>query len=274
MTRLFSVAALLAATAGFAEDAGAPAAAPVPAAAAPSAEAKPAPAPAPAGAKLSPQEILAKMDAATNGFADQTMEIRLTVVDVDQSKKSYDMTVFQKGEKRMIQFTSGEMKGMSTLVEDRNSVHVYLPGFKKVRRVAAHNMNQSMAGSDLTSEDMAQVGWSGDWTPTLEKEDETSWWLALTPKATTATENSKVVHRIEKKGFGQQESHYFNKAGEEVKRFINSNPSDFHGATRYRLITVSDPRTGHRTEMELREFKVNQGLKDDLFTVRQLQWGK
>ncbi len=28
------------------------------------------------------------------------------------------------------------------------------------------------------------------------------------------------------------------------------------------------------TEMEIREFKFNQGLKDALFTVRQLQWGK
>ena len=214
------------------------------------------------------------MEAANNGFADQQMEIRLTVIDTDGSKKSYDMTMFQKGEKRMIQFTSGEMKGMSTLVEDRNSVHVYLPGFKKVRRVAAHNMNQSMAGSDLTSEDMAQVSWVADWNVALEKEDDSSWWLALTPKPDANTEYSKVVHRVSKKGFIQQETHYFNKPGEEVKRFINNDPTDFHGAIRCKNIIVSDPRTGHRTELEVKDFKVNQNLKDELFTVRQLQWGK
>src|SRR5512142_2014948 len=102
-----------------------------------------------AQAPLTAGQILDKMDATNNAFADQTMEIRLTVIDVDGSKKSYDMTVLQKGDtKRLVTFTSGEMKGMATLVEDRNSVHVYLPGYKKVRRVAAHNMNQSLAGSD------------------------------------------------------------------------------------------------------------------------------
>ncbi|MCC6335382.1 MAG: outer membrane lipoprotein-sorting protein [Myxococcales bacterium] len=235
----------------------------------------PPPAAAPAAApKLSPQEILAKMEALNNGFADQKMEIRITVFEVDGSKKSYDMTMFQKGDKkRLIQFTSGEMKGMSTLVEDRNTVHVYLPGFKKVRRVAAHNMNQSLAGSDLSSEDMAQVSWAADWNLSLEKEDDTSYWLLLTPKSADSA-YSKVQHRVDKKTFAQQETHYFNKAGEEVKRFVNTNFTDFHGVMRNKKITVSDPRTGHRTEMDILDFVVNQGLKDDLFTVRSLQWGK
>ena len=230
---------------------------------------------APPAPKLSPQEILAKSEAVINGFADQQMDMRITVIDVDGSKKSYEMTMFQKGDsKRLIQFTSGEMKGMSTLVEDRNSVHVYLPGFKKVRRVAAHNMNQSLAGSDLTSEDMAQVSWSGEWSAVLEKEDDTSWWLTLTPKGSTNTEHARVTHRVEKKNFALQQLHYFNKAGKEVKRFINGNPTDFHGTLRYKQIVVSDPRTGHRTELDVKDFKVNRGLKDSLFTVRQLQWGK
>ena len=227
------------------------------------------------GADPTAAEVLAKMEANNNGYADQRMEMKLTVVDTDGSKKSYEMTMFQKGDvKRMIQFTSGEMKGMSTLVEDRNSVHVYLPGFKKVRRVAAHNMNQSLAGSDLTSEDMAQVSWAADWNVAFEKQDDTAWWLALTPKSPDASSNAKVVHKVEKKDFSQSESHYFNKAGEETKRFINTGLTDFGGAKRYKNIVVSDPRTGHRTELEVKDFKVNQNLKDDLFTVRQLQWGK
>lgn len=237
------------------------------------APAPPAPA-APAAKKPSPSEVLAKMEALNNGYADQKMEIRITVIETNGSKKSYDMTMLQKGDKkRLVQFTSGEVKGMSTLVEDRNSVHVYLPGFKKVRRVAAHNMNQTLAGSDLSSEDMAQVSWAADWNVALEKEDDTSYWLLLTPKAAGGT-YAKVQHRVDRKTFAQLETHYFNAGGEEVKRFVNTEPTDFHGVTRMKKITVSDPRTGHTTVMDIKDFVVNQGLKDDLFTVRQLQWGK
>jgi outer membrane lipoprotein-sorting protein len=257
---------LLLVRASFADEPDAAVAAPAPA---------PAPTPPPAPAKPSATDVLAKMEANNNGFSDQQMEIKLTVVDTDGSKKSYDMTMFQKGDaKRMVQFTSGEMKGMSTLVEDRNSVYVYLPGFKKVRRVAAHNMNQSMAGSDLTSEDMAQVAWAASWNVAHDHEDDTSYWLVLTPKPGNETDYSKVTHRVDKKNFLQLETHYFNKGGEEVKRFVNSDATDFHGVLRNRHIVVSDPRSGHRTELDVKDFKVNQGLKDDLFTVRQLQWGK
>ncbi len=238
-------------------------------------------APAPASSAETPSgpltaaQILDRMDATNNDFADQEMDIRLTIVDVDGSKKSYDLTVMQKGDvKRLVQFTSGELKGMATLVESKNSVYVYLPGFKKVRRVAAHNMNQTIAGSDLTSEDMATTAWGKDWVPSLEKEDETSWWIALAPKPGTSPEYAKVVHRVDKGTFAQRETHYYAKSGEEVKRFMDSDYTDFHGVGRYRHIVVTDPRTGHRTELDLRDFKVNQGLKDELFTVRQLQWGK
>jgi outer membrane lipoprotein-sorting protein len=228
-----------------------------------------------AEAPLSAQQILDKMDATNNAFADQTMDIRLTVIDVDGSKKSYDMTVLQKGDsKRLVTFTSGEMKGMATLVEEQNSVYVYLPGYKKVRRVAAHNMNQSLAGSDMSSEDMATTAWSKDWTPTLDSEDATSWTLVLAPKPGVNVSYGKVTHKVDKKTFGQLETRYYDKSGTLVKLLQSSEPTDFHGTQRARFVTVSDPRTNHKTVLETRDLKVNQGLKDDLFTVRQLQWGK
>lgn len=228
-----------------------------------------------AQAPLTAAQILDKMDATNNDFADQTMDIRLTVIDVDGSKKSYDMTVLQKGDtKRLVTFTSGEMKGMATLVEERNSVYVYLPGYKKVRRVAAHNMNQSLAGSDMSSEDMATTAWSKDWTPTVESEDATSWTLVLAPRPGVTGSYSKIIHKIDKKTFGQAETRYFDKSGTLVKVLQTTEPTDFHGTLRARFVTVTDPRTSHKTVLETRDLKVNQGLKDDLFTVRQLQWGK
>ncbi len=223
----------------------------------------------------SAQEILKKMEAVNNGYADQQMDIRLTVIDVDGTRKSYDLALFQKGDtKRLVEFTSGEMKGMSTLVEDRDSVYVYLPGFKKVRRVAPHNMNQTLAGSDLSSDDMAMVTWSKEWDVKIEKEDDVSWWLSLTPRADSKTEYGRVVHRVDKKNFFQMETHYFSRSGERMKDFVSSDLTDFHGTSRYKHIVVTDARTGHRTELEIKDFKANQGLKDELFTVRQLQWGK
>ncbi len=228
----------------------------------------------PPAAKLSAAEILQKMEATNNGYADQTLNEEMNVIDVDGTRRTYDLTVRQKGAKRLVEFTSGESKGMSILVEDRDSVYVYLPGFKKVRRVAANNMSQSMVGSDLSSDDSAIVSWALSYDATLDKEDDTSWWLALTPKPGSKSDYGKIVHRVDKTNFLQQETHYFDKSGQEIKRMICSNPTSYDGIVRYKTAVFSDPRTGHRTELETTSAKYNQGLGDDLFTVRQLEWGK
>jgi outer membrane lipoprotein-sorting protein len=229
--------------------------------------------PAPA-AKLSAAEILKKMEATNNDYADQTLNEQMNVIDVDGKRRTYNLTVRQKGAKRLVEFTSGESKGMSILVEDRNSVYVYLPGFKKVRRVSANNMSQSMVGSDLSSDDSATVSWAPTYDASLDKEDDTSWWLVLTPKAGTKSDYGKIVHRVDKTNFLQQETHYFDKGGQEVKRLICSNPTSYDGILRNKMAIFSDPRTGHRTELETTSAKYNQGLSDDLFTVRQLEWGR
>ena len=246
------------------------------------ARAEEAPAAAPAGqpapaaaAKLSAKEILDKMDWSNNHFADQTMEIALTVKDTDGSKKTYDFTMFQKGDtKRLLSFTSGEMKGMATLVEDRNSVYVYLPGFKKVRRVTANTMSQGFAGSDMSNDDMAITAWGKGWTPTLEKEDADSWTLSLVPGKDEKTEYTRVVHKVDRKTSCQTETNYF-KGTELVKKLVGSANKDFGNGVFHNMhVEITDPRTGHATIMETKAFKFDTGLKDDLFTVRQLQWGK
>lgn len=222
------------------------------------------------------QEILRRMDAAISGYADQEMAVDLTIYDVDGSSKTYGMLVRQKGsQKRLIRFTSGEIKGMSTLVVDRERVYAYLPGFKKVRRISAHNMNQSFAGSDFTNDDMAVASWAAVYDVVLESEDAESWTLKGTPKPGVEVGYAFVRLRVMKVGGYQQRVDYFNKDGVMVKQLYCEGLTGFEGgAKRFNLIVMKDPRTGHRTEMRVKTFLVDQGFKDSAFTKRQLRWGR
>jgi outer membrane lipoprotein-sorting protein len=223
---------------------------------------------------LSPTEILGKMESANNALTDQTLHERLTVVDVDGTRRIYEFTFRQKAAKRLVEFTSGESTGMSVLVEDRDTVYVYLPGFRKVRRVATSAMNQPIVGSDLSNEDMATTSWAQQYDVSLDREDDTSWYLNLVPKAGVTTSYGKIVHRVDKSHFLQEETHWFNTSGQEVKRMMASQPNNYDGVFRYKIAVFSDPRTGHRSELETTSAQYNQGLSDDLFTQRQLQWGR
>lgn len=220
-----------------------------------------------------PTEILKKMDVVTSGYADQEMDVDLVIVDVDGTKKTYGMMVWQQGEKRLVRFTSGEIKGMATLI-DGDRMYVFMPGFKKIRRIAAHNMQQSFAGSDFSNADMATIAWADDYDVTLEKETDTEYWLRGKPKAGKNIEYASVVIHVAKDGYFQNAVDYFNDKGEKVKEFEGQNMQAWGPVKRFQLLITRDPRTGHNTEMRLKTFKVNQGLTDEHFTKRQLQWGR
>ncbi|RJO64862.1 MAG: outer membrane lipoprotein-sorting protein [Myxococcales bacterium] len=221
-------------------------------------------------------EILQKMDASISGYQDQEMDNLMTIVDVSGEQKTYEFTVRQKGERmRLIRFTTGELKGMAVLIEDRNRNYVYLPGYKRVRRVAAHNMSQPFAGSDFTQDDMATTKWADVCTPTIEREDEGYYYLSCPAKPEAKLNYARLAFKVDKKNFWECQVDYYDKDGKLVKVMENSDPFVFEGGLhRHRKVVLRDAITGHKTILDVKTFKVNQGFKDDQFTVRQLQWGK
>jgi outer membrane lipoprotein-sorting protein len=225
--------------------------------------------------KLTGQQVLEKMDALRNKYQDQEMGVKWTIVDAGGKAKEYTFNLKQKGDdKRMVRFNSGEVNGTAVLTCGAQ-MDVYLPGYKKVRRVAAHNMNQAFLGSDFTNMDMAIVSWSSFYQAQLDREDEKSWFLTLTAKAGVAPPYAKVKMEVARDGFAQMLTEYFNDKGEKIKEFKVLEVKTFpNGEKLGSRMVMSDPRTGHKTELNVLDFKVNQGFKDSLFTVRQLQWNK
>ena len=223
-----------------------------------------------------PEEILDRADRLTNGWADVFMRTTMTVTDVDGSSRSYAYSIAQKGEKRMIRFESGEVKGIATLVLDRDNIYVFLPGFKKVRRVAAHSMNQTFAGSDFSNEDFAFTSWPRVYQASLDHEDGANWYLLCSPRAgAPRPPYPKVVARIRKTDNQMTGYDAFDEDGRKVKSFDFDHLKDWGGgAVRSQIIVVTNARTGHQTRLDLSEFKVNQGLQDSQFTVRELEWGR
>ena len=61
-----------------------------------------------------------------------------------------------KGEKRLTEFTDPpEMKGMRILILSPTRMYIYLPAYKKVRRVASHVSAQGLLGPAFASDDLA-----------------------------------------------------------------------------------------------------------------------
>lgn len=226
-------------------------------------------------ADLSPREIAQRMDKTISGYDDQQMDLSLLIYEVDGSSKKYDLSVYQKGDdKRYVTFTNGEMKGMRMLSLGRDNMFVYLPGMKRIRRVAAHGMSQSLAGSDFTSADMSGATWADAHDFILTKEENSRYFLRAVPKSKDLYYASADLVVL-KETFWLETVTYNDAKGQAIKVMESKDATTFPGgAKRFKHVTMRDARTGHKTVMELKTFTINQGLPDSMFTERQLQWGR
>ncbi len=226
-------------------------------------------------AKLDGNQILKKMDEVQNGYDDIYYEGPMTVVKENGDKKSYGMTTTQKGGMRLVRFTTGEVKGMAILAKSRNKVWIYMPGYKKSRRVAPHAMKQSFGGSDFSNDDISSVAWTDIWEATLEKEDDKLYYLNCKPKPGAEASYASLKIQVAKKSFLQMRTDYYDDKGRYVKYWINSEHKDWPGGfNAASLLEIGDPNTGHKTFIKINEFKINQGLKDRYFSRKQLEWGR
>src|SRR3954451_2149668 len=139
-------------------------------------------------------EVLAKVDQAMNSFTDGTFESRLLIRDPNGQAREIGFTTYQKvPDKRLVRFSSpGDLKGMGVLVENKDTMYVYLPGFQKVRRVGTHVKNQTFMGSDFSFEDMSTTRYRAGYDAKLISQDDKQWEIELAVKPGAEIEYPRV----------------------------------------------------------------------------------
>jgi outer membrane lipoprotein-sorting protein len=223
-------------------------------------------------------DVLTQVDNAMNSFSDGTFESKLLIREPNGQARELVFTTYQKvPDKRLVRFSSpGDVKGMGVLVENKDTMYVYLPGFQKVRRVGTHVKNQTFMGSDFSYEDMSNIRYGTTYDAKLAKEDDKQWELELTIKPGAESEYPRVKMTVDKKAHQPTRIDFMDASGKVLKteEFI-----DYHvdGANHYgpsRLVVTDHRRNEHKSEIVFTGVKLNTGLKDDLFTQRSLIRGQ
>jgi len=219
-------------------------------------------------------DVLSKVDAAMNNFTDGEFESKLFIREPNGSAREIDFTTFQKvPDKRLVRFSApGDLKGMGVLIENKDVMYVFLPGFQKVRRVGTHVKAQTFMGSDFSYEDMSLSRYSPTYDARLLKEDANSWELELTVKPGQEIEYPRVHMWVEKKSQQPTKIDFSDGSGKVLK---TSEYVDYHidDATHWgpsKVVVTDHRRNDHKSEIVFTHVRLNQGLKDDFFTQRTL----
>ncbi|MDP6533578.1 MAG: outer membrane lipoprotein-sorting protein [Candidatus Marinimicrobia bacterium] len=210
------------------------------------------------------------------------MVSKTTMVLTNNKGKTRTSTMHSKtmngGEKQIIWFLApADDKGVSFLKIEHDGkddeMRMWLPAFKKVRRIASTKKGDSFMGSDLSYEDLTSRELEENEYKRLEDEvidGVDCYLLEITPKPEAESTYSKHLSWINKEtltGFKEQS---FDKRGalKKQKNFSFSAMENYHVMQR---IFVEDVQKNHTTEITFKDIAVDSGINESLFQEKNLK---
>jgi outer membrane lipoprotein-sorting protein len=223
--------------------------------------------------QLTAVEILQKSDWVLNAPKDQNLKMKLSLIDENGSVKEREMSMIQKGDdKRLIKFLSpADQKGIAFLDLPDDEMYLYLPAFKKIRRIAGHIKNQKFAGTDFTYDDMATIIYAEQYTPKLEGTKEDHFILNLIPKDGIQKDYSILKMSVRKDNFYPEKIEYYDKNNDLWKIAERTRIENIHGYWISKEFEIHDLKENHKTIIMLEEVAFDTDLNDNLFTQRYMK---
>lgn len=218
-------------------------------------------------------EILAKVDSVMNAPKDMVAIEKMTLIDQDGTEKVRDIKFYQKGsERRLVRFlTPADVRGVSFLRLAEDRMYLYMPAFRKVRRIASHVKNENFMGTDFSYEDMSETEYAKDYAARLFKDEPDQYVLELTPKPDADVSYSKLVMTVDKKTFVYIKIDYYSKRGKLEKVLKVENIEKIGGYWMGKKMQMETVKSSHKTVVELAQIEYDTGLSDQIFTVRNLK---
>lgn len=223
--------------------------------------------------ELTALEVLKKSDNVVNAPKDQEQKVKLILIDKDGDEKEREVIMLQKGsDKRLIKFLSpADQKGIAFLDLPGDMMYLYLPAFKKVRRIAGHIKNQKFSGTDFTYDDLGTLKYAEEYDPKFIEKTEEFFVLELTPKKGIEKDYSKLKVWVRRENFYPEKAEYYDKSGRLWKISERSKIEKVGNYWVSKEFEMHDLKKDHRTKVVLEEAKFDTGLKDKLFTKRYLK---
>ncbi len=220
--------------------------------------------------------ILEKMDHAMTKGSDYAFSYEAITEEPNKGPRTMAFDVELKGDRRLVAFQApGDVKGTRVLVLDRNQMYVYVPAYRKVRRVASHVTEQGFMGTTFSYEDISTARYAPSFEAELTSETHEAWRLTLTPREGVETPYSRLEAEISKANDLPLALRYYGASGELLKTQAFADVACQDQVCVPMVMTMTDHARGDaKTTLKTGEWSVNTGIDEARFTVRELQRGE
>lgn len=229
-----------------------------------------------------------KLNDAQRRVNDEQVELQMILKNPQGQERIRELQVVTKTVEKDIQNSILKFKaprniagtGLLTLEnkDTDDDQWLYLPTLKKSRRISAADQTDSFMGTDFTYEDLNPENIE-DFNYQILGNEKLTDMDCYKIEATPANESiknksgySKRIIWIRQDSNLAERIDFIDKQGKESKRLL---AKDFITASenvyRAKSIVMQNLQTGHSTSLIYNNFVINQGIKNTLFTMRNLE---
>lgn len=217
---------------------------------------------------------LGRIDSVRNAFADMTATQQMKLIDDDGRVKERVVHIRQKGkELRMVRFLEpADVRGVGFLRLASDRLYLYLPAFRRVRRIASSATNENFMGTDFTYEDISQSYYSDDYIPDTPVTQNGQYRLTLTPKPGADVHYSKLVLYADTATFVLRRVEYYSNGGKKKTKELTINGIErIDGYWIGKTMRMKSLADNHETVLELSDIHFDGDLSDGEFSERTLK---
>jgi hypothetical protein len=219
---------------------------------------------------------LETVDGRANIATDTWFRFSAVTQEPGKAVREMAFEVQNMGEKRLVKFSApSDMKGTRVLVLSRKQMWVYLPAYKKIRRVASHVKQQGFMGTMYSDEDMSTSHYSTVYDADAISEDAETITLGLSPKTGTSSGYGRLEMVLRRDIMLPSEIRFYNTEGQHLKTENRPEYDCDAEICTPRIMRMTDHTRGDAwTELTAVERRVNQGISSSIFSVRNLERGR
>jgi outer membrane lipoprotein-sorting protein len=231
------------------------------------------------------------LDDTTRKWTDRTQTMTLHIHSKGGGERQRSLKIYDKrypdDENKTISFflAPPEVEGTSFLQwahkQRADDQWLYLPEFKRTRKITAQIRDQSFMGTDFSYRDLEILGEIQDWTEddapsallgTESVDGHECHMIELRPAGKDAG-YERIVLWMDAKGLVLRKMNFHEKGDALVKTLTLSDIRDVGPIPTAHRMEMQNVKKGTRTVVDLTDVRFDAGLADDLFTQRQLERG-
>ena len=221
-------------------------------------------------------QILARIDSTLAAPEDMVATQRMTLVDRDGREQGRTLLMYQKGpDLRMARFIEpAEVRDVGFLRLAEDQMYLYLPAFRRVRRIASSIKHEDFMGTDLSYEDLARTRFGDDYVVVAVERSGAGYRLTLEARPTADVSYGRIEMQADGETWLVTQLDLYGVDDTKVKTIVASEIDRIGPYWLARRIVVESADDGHRTVLDFDDVQFDTGIADDFFSQRQLKRGR